>query len=89
MKTPLVGTVEIVGVDRESPGWKARSSASRAARSVPSTSPGRSSRAIEKIRFMVYTSFDVRFGHWVQRKFAPPYELAIAAARPRTEPRRP
>ncbi len=26
---------------------------------------------------MVYTSLDVRIGHWVQRKFAPPYELTM------------
>ena len=26
---------------------------------------------------MVFTSADIRVGYWVQRKFAPPYELAM------------
>lgn len=26
---------------------------------------------------MVYSSPDIRFGHWMQRKFAPPYELTM------------
>ena len=26
---------------------------------------------------MVFTSADTRIGHWVQRKFAPPYEATM------------
>ena len=26
---------------------------------------------------MVFTSHDIRFGYWFQRKFAPPYEFAM------------
>ncbi len=26
---------------------------------------------------MVFTSLDIRLGHWLQRKFALPYELAM------------
>ncbi|USI91293.1 hypothetical protein [Rhodococcus pyridinivorans] len=35
---------------------------------------------ILKNRFMVYTSFDTRFGYWWARKFAPPYNLVMQAA---------
>jgi hypothetical protein len=34
-------------------------------------------RAVERNRYLVYTSRDIQFGHWVQRKFAPPYNLAM------------
>jgi hypothetical protein len=34
---------------------------------------------VKKGRYMVYTSADIRFGHFVQRKFAKPYELAMQA----------
>ena len=31
-------------------------------------------------RYMVYTSPDIRIGHWIQRKLGWPYELAMRAA---------
>ena len=34
---------------------------------------------VKKGRYMVYTSNDIRFGHFVQRKFAKPYEIAMQA----------
>ena len=32
---------------------------------------------------MVFTSRDIQFGYWVQRKFAPPYALAMRLANDR------
>jgi hypothetical protein len=32
---------------------------------------------IEKNRYMVFTSRDIRIGFWFQRKFAPAYEFAM------------
>jgi hypothetical protein len=40
-------------------------------------------RAVERNRYMVFTSRDIQFGHWVQRKFAPPYNLAMRVANDR------
>ena len=34
---------------------------------------------------MVYTSTDIRVLHWVQRKFSPPYLLAMRVANDRFE----
>jgi NAD(P)-dependent dehydrogenase (short-subunit alcohol dehydrogenase family) len=77
VRTPLVGTVEIVGVDRDDP--RVRRLVERFERRA--VSPERVAEkillGIEKDRYMVFTSLDVRLGHWLQRKFAPPYELLM------------
>jgi NAD(P)-dependent dehydrogenase (short-subunit alcohol dehydrogenase family) len=79
VKTPLVGTVDIVGVDRESPKIrklialfeKRAVSAERVAARIV--------EAIEGNRYMVFTSPDGRLLHWFQRKFSPPYTLLMRA----------
>ncbi len=81
--TPLVGTVDIAGVDRENPRVKAavRSFEKRA------VSPERAATAlldgVARNRFLVYTSADIRLGYWVSRKFALPYEIAMRFANDR------
>ncbi|MGW0041562.1 SDR family oxidoreductase [Rhodococcus sp. NPDC003348] len=80
VQTPLVGTVEIAGVDRDDPRVrkavhrfeKRAASPEKVARCIV--------RGIEKNRFLVYTSADVRFGYWWARKFAPPYEFVMQFA---------
>ncbi len=75
--TPLVGTVDIAGVDREHPRIKAaiRHFEKRA------VSPEKAAQAllggVAKNRFLVYTSADIRIGYWMSRKFALPYEIAM------------
>jgi NAD(P)-dependent dehydrogenase (short-subunit alcohol dehydrogenase family) len=78
--TGLVGTLEIAGVDRSNP---------RVARMTKrfqrhAISPEKAAEAIldgvRRGRYMVYTSRDIQFGFWVQRKFALPYELAMRVA---------
>jgi NAD(P)-dependent dehydrogenase (short-subunit alcohol dehydrogenase family) len=75
--TSLVDTVEIVGVDRDSP----RVAKLRRRFRKRAASPERAAEAIiagvKKNRYMVYTSRDIQIGHFVQRKFALPYELAM------------
>jgi NAD(P)-dependent dehydrogenase (short-subunit alcohol dehydrogenase family) len=77
VKTPLVGTVEIVGVDRDS--RRIRKLTDRFERRA--VSPEKVAelivKAIERNRYMVFTSADGRILHWLQRKFSPPYELAM------------
>ncbi len=77
VRTGLVDTVQIAGVDQEHPS--VRKLTARFARHA--VSPERAADAIvdgvERNRYMVYTSPDVRFGFFVQRKFALPYELAM------------
>src|SRR3954468_1844496 len=78
--TGLVNTIDMVGVDRDNPRIarqinhfrKRATSAEDAAEAIL--------EGVRRGRYMVYTSRDVRFGFWVQRKFALPYELAMRAA---------
>jgi len=79
VKTPLVGTVQIVGVDREDP--RVQKMVGRFERRA--VRPEQVAEAIvagvEKNRYMVYSSPDIRFGHFVQRKFELPYAIAMRA----------
>ncbi|GAB2656592.1 SDR family oxidoreductase [Gordonia jinhuaensis] len=78
--TPLVDTVQIAGVDISDES--VRSAVHRFQRVA--VSPERAAEAIldgvRRNRFLVYTSFDVRFGYWWARKFAFPYEVAMRLA---------
>ncbi|SDE36473.1 SDR family oxidoreductase [Rhodococcus tukisamuensis] len=80
VKTPLVGTVQIAGVDREDP--RAQKLLHRFEKRA--VSPEKVAdcivRGIKKRRYLVYTSNDVRFGYWWARKFAPPYEFVMQKA---------
>ncbi len=80
VRTPLVDSVQIVGVDRDRP--EVRKITERFVEHA--ASPEKVARCIvtgiKKNRFLVYTSFDTRFGYWWARKFAPPYNLVMQAA---------
>jgi NAD(P)-dependent dehydrogenase (short-subunit alcohol dehydrogenase family) len=80
VKTPLVGTVEIVGVDRDSPKIRRLIALFERRAVTPEKVAERILEAIERNRYMVFTSPDGRFLHWLQRKFSPPYTLAMRLA---------
>lgn len=90
--TPLVGTVEIAGVDRDDPRVRKMVKRFQAHAQTPEHVAEKILEGIERDRYMVYTSRDIQFGFWVQRKFAWPYELAMRFANDRfakfAEPRR-
>jgi NAD(P)-dependent dehydrogenase (short-subunit alcohol dehydrogenase family) len=77
VKTPLVGTVEIVGVDRDSPKMRRLIALFERRAVSPEKVAEKILEGIEKNRYMVFTSPDGRFLHWLQRKFSPPYELLM------------
>ena len=81
--TPLVGTVDIVGVDRESPRMKKLIAYFEKRAKTPESVAKSIIRGVKKNRYMVYTSRDIQFGHFVQRKFAFPYEVAMRKANDR------
>jgi NAD(P)-dependent dehydrogenase (short-subunit alcohol dehydrogenase family) len=77
VRTPLVGTVEILGVDRQSPtverlvrGFEKRAVA-------PEHVAKKILNGIERNQYMVFTSADIKLAYWLQRKFALPYELIM------------
>ena len=77
VKTPLVGTVDIVGVDRDNPKMRKLIALFERRAVTPESVAEKIIGAIEKNRYLVFTSPDGRFLHWLQRKFSPPYELIM------------
>ncbi len=77
VKTPLVGTVDIVGVDRESPKMRRLIALFERRAVTPESVAEKIVEAIEKNRYMVFTSPDGRILHWIQRHFEPPYRLLM------------
>jgi hypothetical protein len=79
VKTPLVGTVEIVGVDRESPKMRKLIALFERRAVSPEKVAGKILEAIEKNRYLVFTSSDGRLLHGLQRYFEPIYRLVMRA----------
>jgi NAD(P)-dependent dehydrogenase (short-subunit alcohol dehydrogenase family) len=77
VSTPLVGTVEIAGVNKDAPTMKKMIHRFERRAVSPETVARAIIRGIEKRKYMVFTSTDIRVGYWFQRKFALPYELAM------------
>jgi NAD(P)-dependent dehydrogenase (short-subunit alcohol dehydrogenase family) len=77
VRTPLVETMEIAGVDREAPVMRKMAARFERRAVSPERVAERIVEGIEKDRYMVFTSADIRIGYWFQRKFSPPYELAM------------
>lgn len=75
--TPLVDTVDIAGVDRSDPRVQ-RAMRLFVGHAVSPESAARSIiRGVERDRYLIYTSPDIRIGHWAQRVFPPSYNLAM------------
>jgi NAD(P)-dependent dehydrogenase (short-subunit alcohol dehydrogenase family) len=85
VRTPIVGAVEIAGVDRDDPALQPE--VERFMRHA--VSPERAAEAIlagvERNRYLVFTSRDIRVLHWLQRYFPPAYVLAMRALSDRFE----
>jgi short-subunit dehydrogenase len=79
VRTPLAGTVTIVGVDRERPDIRAFVERFERRAVTPEHVAQRILDGVERNRYLVFTSRDIRWGFWLQRKWALPYELAMRA----------
>lgn len=77
VKTPLVGTVDIVGVDRNSPKMRKLIALFERRAVSPEKVAAKILEAIEKNRYLVFTSPDGRILHWFQRHFEWPYRLLM------------
>jgi NAD(P)-dependent dehydrogenase (short-subunit alcohol dehydrogenase family) len=83
VRTPIVGAVEIAGVDRSDPAI-AREIARFERHAVsPERAAERILRGVERNRYLVYTSADIRVLHWMQRLFEPAYALTMRLANDR------
>lgn len=77
VRTPIVDTTEIVGVDRSQPAVAALVRRFERHATSPERVAQRILAGVERGRYLVFTSADVRVGHWLQRAFPLPYELAM------------
>jgi NAD(P)-dependent dehydrogenase (short-subunit alcohol dehydrogenase family) len=80
VRTPLAGTVTIVGLDRERPDVRALVERFERRAVTPEHAAERILTGIERNRYLVFTSPDIRIAFWLQRKWALPYELTMRAA---------
>jgi NAD(P)-dependent dehydrogenase (short-subunit alcohol dehydrogenase family) len=77
VKTPLVGTVDIVGVDRDNPKMRRLIALFERRAVSPETVAEKILDAVERNRYLVFTSPDGRILHWLQRHFELPYRLLM------------
>jgi NAD(P)-dependent dehydrogenase (short-subunit alcohol dehydrogenase family) len=75
--TGLVRTIEIEGVDTQSPEVQALKRQFQRRAVTPERAAQAILRGIHRRRYMVFTSSDIRLGWWSQRLFAPPYEWVM------------
>jgi NAD(P)-dependent dehydrogenase (short-subunit alcohol dehydrogenase family) len=68
--TPLVGTVNIVGVDRDNPVIASNIGAFQKHAVSPESAAASMIRGVEKGRYLVFTSSDIRAG-WYAQRYAP------------------
>jgi NAD(P)-dependent dehydrogenase (short-subunit alcohol dehydrogenase family) len=79
VRTPLAGTVTIVGVDRERPDIRAFVERFERRAVSPEHVARRIIDGIEHNRYLVFTSPDIRWVFWLQRIWPLPYELLMRA----------
>lgn len=75
--TGLVRTLEVAGVDRDDPEMQALAQRFQRHAVAPARAATLILRGVRRRRPMIFTSWDIRFGYWVQRKWAWPYEVAM------------
>jgi len=83
--TPLVGSVEMLGLDANDGDVKRMKRAFQRHAVTPDAAARAILRGVHDKRYLVFTSLDVRVGHWLQRKFALPYELFMQLLNNRLE----
>ena len=77
VRTPLVQTVKIVGVDREDPRVRKLIARFERRAVTPERVAERILDGVEKDRYLVFTSADIRAGHLLQRFCPPLYALVM------------
>ncbi|MDB4989271.1 MAG: short chain dehydrogenase [Myxococcaceae bacterium] len=75
--TPLVQTVEVVGLDPARPAVKQLQQRFHKHAVTAEAAAQAILRGIAQKQYMVFTSRDIRVGYWLQRKFSLPYELMM------------
>jgi NAD(P)-dependent dehydrogenase (short-subunit alcohol dehydrogenase family) len=77
VRTGLVGTVNVVGVDREHPVFKKLTNRFERHAVSPEQAAEKIVAAVKRGRYLVFTSRDIQLTHWLQRTFPPVYAFAM------------
>ncbi|MEO9166663.1 MAG: SDR family oxidoreductase, partial [Aquihabitans sp.] len=77
VKTPLVNTMRIIGIDQESPEVKKTQARFEKHAITPKRAAECIVSGIERNKYLVLTSPDIKIGHLAQRVFPPGYRLAM------------
>jgi NAD(P)-dependent dehydrogenase (short-subunit alcohol dehydrogenase family) len=80
VETGLVDTLEIAGVDRQSPTIRKFTARFRTHAVSPETAAAKILEGVERNRYWVYTSRDIQVGHFLQRRFETGYALVMRLA---------
>jgi NAD(P)-dependent dehydrogenase (short-subunit alcohol dehydrogenase family) len=83
VNTGLVDTLEIADVDRDTPLMRKFGARFRKRAETPDAAAAAILDGIERDRYWVYTSRDVRVGHFLQRRFETGYALVMRLANDR------
>lgn len=75
--TPLVGTIDIVGIDRRNPTVQKTIKDFQRHAVTPEVAAAAIIRGVKRDRYMVFTSRDIQALHWIQRKWELPYRLIM------------
>lgn len=78
--TGILHTVRVAGVDTTSPSFDQLRARFRRHAVSPEVAAARMLRGMRRRQYLVFTSFDVRFGHWAQRWFPGVYAAVMRAA---------
>jgi NAD(P)-dependent dehydrogenase (short-subunit alcohol dehydrogenase family) len=78
--TGIINTVRIAGVDTTSPDFDALRARFRRHAVSPESAAQSILRGMRRRQYLVFTSADVRFGHWGQRWFPGIYAMVMRAA---------
>jgi NAD(P)-dependent dehydrogenase (short-subunit alcohol dehydrogenase family) len=77
VRTPLVGTVEIAGVDRDDPTFAPEIERFERHAVTPERAAEKILEGVARGRYLIFTSRDILVLHWFQRYFPPVYVLAM------------
>lgn len=80
VNTGLVNTINIVGVDNNSPKLKKYTKLFQRHAVTPEKAAAAIIKGIKKNKYMVYTSWDIAVGHWFQRVFPFTYNIFMRIA---------
>lgn len=75
--TPLVQTIDIVGIDRTDPIVQKAVARFQRHAVTPEAAAAAIIRGVERDRYLVFTSLDIRALHWLQRTWELPYRLIM------------